>query len=433
MMPKLPHVLIAACVLLLSSLLVAAESTEAIKAHAIQLIEQGRVDDGYALLAPHVAAQPDDIQAAFVLGQAALLLNRPAEAVEHFQAILARHPDLSRVRAELGRAYAAMGDLPKARATFEQILAREPPPAVGDNIRKFMATLESRKPWNARVSLGYLYDSNVNAGPTSNSVLMFGLPFQLDTSARAQSDSGYNFMASAGYLLPLTASLALQADLQLGGTRYQRLSDFDSNSLTLSLGPTFQIGRTVLALPLLYERMEVDGDAYSEAVGFAPQLRVNVSPALSLTAAWVGQTKDYDVNAGVRNGRLWSASAGMRYQFGMTEFLQASVRQGGERTRQRALDNDSLGLSLGYFLAFGNGLSLYVAPGVTRSDYAAREFVFDRPRRDRQSSLVLNLSKEFGPRGLAAALGFNLTRNKSNLAMYDYLRKQVTLQLSMPF
>jgi len=404
-----------------------------IRVQAVRLIEQGQVRQGYDLLKPLHEANPGDIDSAFILGQAALLMNRPGEAATLFRRILAGNPNLPRVRAELGRAYTAMGDVQKALEEFQSVLSGSPPTQVGDNIRKLMAATEAPKSWNVRLSGAYLQDSNVNAGPSTNSVLMFGLPFQLSSNTRESSDHGYSFSVGAGHQLDLGRKLSLHSDAQLSTTRYASLSAFNAQILSLSTGPVLRLDSMIVSAPLLFEYVDIGQAAYSRASGIAPQLRIPVTAALSLNASLVVQAKSYYVNDGLRDGRVWSAVAGSRYTLGDADFIQATVRHTVEGTRRDYLDNHSNGINFGVYKEVARGLALYLSSGIARSDYAGQEAAYDTRRRDTQYTVVANLSKELGSGGLSAVLGFNYTRNDSNLSLYDYERKQITLQVSQAF
>lgn len=411
-------------------------NADTIRSEAVRLLEQERPDAAYRLLKPLHERDEGDIGTAFLLGQAAMLSNRPAEAVTLYQAILVRDPNLPRVRLELGRAYAALGEAEKARNEFHAVLAANPPRAVGDNIRAVIESIPSQKRWNVRLSGGYLYDSNVNAGPMNGSVLMFGLPFLLSRDSLKRSDSGYTFSLGASHQLPLDGSLALQTDVQYNRTDYTTLDQFNSDIFSLSTGPTWRQGGNIFSLPLLFENVLIGQQRFSTAVGIAPQVLLPVTGRLFVNAAMTGQAKDYHVSEGVRDGTLWSASTGARYYLGQSTFLQATYRHGEENTREEYIDNRSNGLSLAFHAALPAGFSFYLSPGATKTRYAAQEQAFDARRRDTLYTLTANLAKEFKSTGNAAvsvAIGYTYSHNDSNLTLYEYKRNQISAQISATF
>lgn len=403
------------------------------KARAVKLLDQGRSQEAYDLLKQMHESAGGDTETAFMLGQAAMKLNRPGEAAKLYEDILAKDPKLPRVRLELGRAYTAMGETQKAKDQFRSVLSESPPPAVGENILRYISSLESRRPWNLRLSAGYVYDSNVNAGPAGNTILMFGLPFQLSDAATMADDHGYTVSLGIGHQLPLLRNLLLQSDIQYNRTEYATLSAYNSDVLSISSGPTFRNDSFIVSLPVVFEHAWVNQKRYSQAVGIGPQIMVPLTPKLSVQASWTGQLKEYYVNSGMRNGHSWSTSVGTRYDLWKSGYVQASWRHTDEKTKHDYLDNQSDGVHAGLYSGLPAGCALFISSGFSLTGYDAREAAFPSPREDTQYTAVVNISKEFGTTGLSAAVGYNYTRNDSNLSLYDYKRNQVTAQLSYSY
>jgi len=428
-----------ACLLfLLAAAPLAAGAADAVPAadhaaRAAALLDGGRAREAYDLLQPLYAAGEGGEEAAFLLGQAAQALARPAEAAGVYEGMLKKNKALPRVRLELARAYAALGETGKAREQFLAVLAGSPPPLVGENINKYMASMAPRKSWSARAGLGYVWDSNINAGPEARTVLMFGAPFTLSNDSRETSGSGYTASLEGSWLRELKPGLALQADAGYSRARYEGAHGFDSDSFSASAGPTFGGRGFVLSAPLVFENLRVGHVRYNIAYGLAPQVLEPLGARLSAEGSLVLQHKKYYVGGGQRTGPVWSASAGVKYSLGSKSFARASLRHAAEGTSEDYLDNVSDGLSLGWYAGLPAGFSFYASPGFSLTRYGAAEAAYDERRRDAQYSGVLNLSKEFPAAGLSAAAGFTFTRNDSNLGLYDYVRRQLTLRFSMAF
>lgn len=432
-MPKKMLLFILTCLLTLASALqlYASEPGQAnAKAEAVKLLDQGRSQEAYDLLKQMYEKANNDTETAFMLGQAAMKLNRPGEAVRLYEEILANDPKLPRVRLELGRAYTAMGELQKAKDLFRTVLSESPPPAVGENILKYLGSLESQKPWNLRLSAGYVYDSNVNAGPTGNTILMFGLPFQLSNDSVMTGDYGYNASLGIGHQLPLLRNMLLQSDIQYNRTEYAKMREYNSDVFSISSGPTLRNDSFIVSMPLIFEHAWVNKERYSRAVGIGPQIMAPITQKLSANASWTGQLKEYFVNGGMRDGNIWSASVGARYDLWERGYLQASWRHTDEKTKYDYLDNQSNGVNAGLYSGLPAGFAFYLSSGGSKTGYDAREAAFTTPREDSQYTAVANISKEFGTTGLSAAVGYSYTRNDSSLSLYDYRRSQVTAQLS---
>jgi outer membrane protein len=148
-------------------------------------------------LAARLAGNPDFD---YVYGVAALDAGHPAQAAVALRRAIAARPDFHLARAELGRALAAMGDLAGAKREFETVRDAKGLPALARDAmgRQVIAIdqavtqvgpaappvrpakTETPQP-RTRIS-GYIensigYDTNVNAGPSSESLLIPALAF----------------------------------------------------------------------------------------------------------------------------------------------------------------------------------------------------------------------------------------------------------------
>ena len=193
-------------------------NSTALRKKAVTLLNAGKFAEAFDLLKAAQTDFPDDLDVRFLLGQAALELNQPGEAAAQFEAMLAANPNLPRVRLELARAYTAQKKFSEAREQFNQVMASNPPPAVGDNIQKFLEMIEAQRPWHARVSLSFLSDSNVNTGPGSPSVLT-GAPTSQTVTGRA--DTAWNLVGSLNHVHVVDNRLAWQSDASLNFLDYK--------------------------------------------------------------------------------------------------------------------------------------------------------------------------------------------------------------------
>ena len=150
------------------------------------------------------AAEPTDgsqdpNQILFEKGMKALRSDQLFSAIEAFQQILSNAPDLHRARLELAVAYYRALDYDKARKAAEKVL-KDPhvPPNVRVSILAFLAQVnEDQKKLDVPsrftpfVSVGTMYDSNVNIGPISDIVPYQGqLLTVLPSSAQERHRSG---------------------------------------------------------------------------------------------------------------------------------------------------------------------------------------------------------------------------------------------------
>jgi predicted Zn-dependent protease len=82
-----------------------------------------QVPDRTEFFAERVREQPENVLFRFSYGQALVNASRAAEAVDHLKIAAASRADWMVPRILLGKAYQGSGDIPAARAAFDDALA----------------------------------------------------------------------------------------------------------------------------------------------------------------------------------------------------------------------------------------------------------------------------------------------------------------------
>ena len=158
------------------------------------LLRAGRLGHAHAFLKQ---ARPENerewVERLFLLGRIEIQLGMPGRAAERFEAILARRPELTRVRLELAQAYYLTGRDDKARYHFTASLADELPSSVEAAVESFLRGIDARKRWSVSLSASMLPDTRRS---DREEVLIGGVPFRLSEDARASS--GVGALISAG-------------------------------------------------------------------------------------------------------------------------------------------------------------------------------------------------------------------------------------------
>jgi tetratricopeptide (TPR) repeat protein len=410
-------------------------SSLAVRKRAVSLMNSGKFAAAFDMLKAAQKDFPDDQDVRFLIGQCALEIKQPEVAISQFEAMLASNPDLPRVRLELARAYTASRDFDRAREQFGLVMASNPPPAVGDNVRKFLDMIEAQRSWHARASLAFVSDSNVNTGPGSNSVLGGGLT---GTGVTGRSDNAWNLIGSLNHVHVFDPHFAWQSDVSVNVLDYSEENASDLAMLSLSSGPTWSLDKYTVSAPLVYDHIDVGHNPYNWSIGLAPQLQYALNADTQFNGGFTMAWRKHDpVAAQPRNGQVYGVTAGARIRLGDKGYLQPGVRLGREQTEQDYFDNHSWGMNLGYILPLPMEMTLFAQPSVTRASYGAADPFLagtcngcDNVRRDWLYQFTVNLSKAYGKTGLSTALGYTYTRNDSNVGLYDYDRHMVTAMLT---
>lgn len=420
--------------LLTSSLLIGASIKEANK-EATQYLQTNEPSKAYTILEKEYKIGNFDNQTLFLLGTSAKVQKDYDNAIKYFELLLERDKGAHRVRLDLASAYYYKGDLKKAKELLLIVKASNPPQKVGDNIDSFLAAIEKGVPksWSISVNMGYQYDSNVNAGPDTDTVLMYNLPFTLSSDAQESSDHAIKYGINFNHIAKLD-NFAWQSSLGANVTDYRTFHNLDNKSIYLSTGPTFRDNKTTYSLPLILNTSIIghENRYYSFSKGISPQISYQLQPNLSLNASLSLQNKIYYKTQDKESNSV-TFSPSSRYFLDQSSFINFGTYLGKENSHTETSSNNSKGINLGYYKAFTQKFNIYLGISYSKTDYDGEEVAYSKSREDSSKSLSGNINYFIEPIASNISLNMSYTRNISNIEMYDYTRKIIGLSLSKSF
>ena len=169
-------------------------------------------------------------------------------AIYWYRQLLDEQPEAAAVRIELARALLSLGEEGAAAAELRRAEAVGLPREVSRAIRNASDMLWSNRPFGADLSLGLAPDTNINSATSSDTVTIFGLPFQLSDDGKANSGVGITFSADvvARQRIGETSRLIIQA---VATGRIYRDNRFNDISYSISVGPELRISPSVRLRP----------------------------------------------------------------------------------------------------------------------------------------------------------------------------------------
>ncbi len=404
---------------------------------AARALAAGRRDQAVALLAELDAAHPaleghDASQLEFLHGLVAMDAHDYGEAVRHFRRLLVREPRSVRARLEIGRAYFLNGDYGNAERQFLFARAGNLPPRVRQNVDRFLAAIRARKRFSINVAFTFASDSNRNAGPTADSVTLYGLPFQLSPTARANGGLGLAIDTSVEWAPPLTGRLKWRVAGQLRRAQYRETA-VDDMTLSASTGPHYTLLRWGFDLTANVARRwyadRVFSDSYGASIDVARVLdaRLGVDGSLAVSRMRYPQSP-------AMNGTATTGAATFLYTPGPDSMIRAGI----SLTRQSA-GNDAFAFharqfSAGYVRELGNGITLSLAATHSLIAYDAPFAAFGVTRVDRQpSAQIMLLDRRIVWHGLTPRISYAYVVNDSSISLYRFHRRRFELSLSRTF
>ena len=395
---------------------------------------EGRTTDAETMVRA-LTVDPDAevrAEARFRLATMLEALGRRQDAAVLLRRLLDEKPDAARVRIELARLLAQMGDESAARRELRQVQTGALPPDVALAVDQFATVLRSRKRLGGSFELALAPDSNINRATSAQVLDTVIAPLQLSDDARARSGLGLRASGQGYARLPLTSSLSIlpriaeQADLYRDGR-------FNDVSLSLATGLDWQADPRDRITPILSQGWRwFGGPLYSSTQSGAVNWTHAAGRRAQLSAAAVGGTTRYPRNP-LQNGALFSLSASYERAF--------SARSGGSLslsvTRQTARDPGYASVSGGPSLLGwrdSGRTTIFATVGAARLEGDAPFFLFPDRRRDwlLRGSVGATM-RRFTLFGFAPVLRATAERNISTVGLYDYRRFAVEAGITRAF
>lgn len=235
----------------------------------------------YAALPDHNPALPK-----LVLGLKQRAEGRLAEALRNLQAAEALDPANPRILLETARLYTEDNQNREARSAFARAQAADIPEETRALIGQYLGEIDKRSRWHGQIGIAYGYNSNINQSDGSVRCIL-----PLDGQCLAYQNLPdpirspvWNYSLSAGKITPIKGHHSLKTNLLAYGTHYRRkdtdaaLSDYGSQTGTLSAGYEYADAQSRLSLMPVYEHERRNRHTYYNAYGAETSWTHTINP-----------------------------------------------------------------------------------------------------------------------------------------------------------
>jgi hypothetical protein len=417
-----------------------------------QLVKAGKSRQAYELALEHRGRLEGRPGFDLYYGIAAVDAGHVSEGVLALERVLAHHPDHGRARVELARGHFLLGDNRRARRQFRRVLANDPPQAVREKVRRFLAALQARERAvrvgiSGGVEIGVGYDSNVNVAPDEERIDIYGGlgTVRLQDESRETADAVVSTAADLAVGIPLSAHWRIR----VGANARQRTAVsnelFDQDQGTARAGIGYR-GRNLSArLDLNGTRSYVGeraaglrngyfgGEPYMNLVALRGHVGYGFGNGASLSTFGQAARQRYPGQA-VRDARLLVGGVGGGYAMALPGRPRLKLTLLGGR--QKASEDSTTAEALAGKRIQGGQLGLRLHPAarwrvrarfqVRQTRYGAEHFLFQERRRDNRFRANLEGRWQCADHwSLTARLA--QSRNDSSIPLYAYDRTRALL------
>jgi outer membrane protein len=401
------------------------------------LIAEGRVTEAQ----PYLAAMEKDpalkAEAMLLRGLVAKDAQDWKAAAKNFRTVLSQKPKWTRARLELARALYNQGEQQAADYHFRLAEADKLPPDIARVVQGYRQSIRASKNWRFNLAFGVAPDTNINSSTTVSSVALQADIFGdnrllVPEESRKKTGVGQTVNTSGSARLRLSETYALDVEAAARMVNYTG-KNYDDISLMPAVGISRDFGsRTRIGLAALYSQRWYGGADAQRSIGARLRLQQVVGSSGQLQAD-ISARKTTNFLSADYSGAQYAIS--LAYDRALSKTTSASLSVFGlrEPLANSFYANTSTGaaLSLGSELPWGINGGLSVSAGRTWYDSGTEAFA---ARRDwtLQGYAYLGL-RSIRYLGFSPSIEYRLTRNASNLELYDFTRHRFEFALASYF
>lgn len=419
----------------------AAPSTQQVEVSPVQLfaVADAARDAGDIELAEQayraLATNPDLQIRSEARFRLAMMLSRQPDgktrAAVELRRILDEQPNAGRVRIELARLLAEMGDFAGARRELRQAQAAGLPEDVARLVAFYSDALRSTRRFGASLEVALAPDSNINRGAKSETLPTVLGDFTLDDDARERSGLGLALKQQAYARLELSPQTNLLVRGAASANLYQQ-NQFNDVSASVQAGPEIRLSASRLSLSGVYVQRWFGGNVYAKSSGMAANLarklgqqnELRLDGSVIYTDNLQQDAQDGRVySAGVALERSFSSQTGGALQFGA---VRQDLRDPGYASTSGSINA----------LAFRDigSMTIVVGAGYSHLEADERLALFPKRRIDDQYSVRLSsVFRQLEWRGFSPVVRVQYALNASTVEIYDYERVSSEIGISRAF
>lgn len=417
------------------------------------LLDAGKAAAAFDLLLPLESQRAGEVEYDLLLGVAALDAGHNTSAVFALERVLAVDPNNARARAEIARAYLALGETQTAKQQFETVKGQPVPEEVKRTIDQFLSAIERSEDEGRTTVKGYTEftygrDSNVNSSVSSKEIAIpafGGAIFTLAPAGVKQSDDFTTYAAGANLRMPLGDGLALVGGMSASKRMNGQWDIFDTGSWDGNLGFVLARDKDVFSLSAQAGTFYVDDKRYRDAWGLSGQWQHNYDQRTQAMAFLQYSDLAYPLPAQeiLKGGTAFKRDAtrwigGLGFAHALRDFrtvFYGSVYIGYEQPRASQIDEIGSrinGVRGGGQYKFSDEWSAFANLSYEHRGYKGVDPAFNVKRRD--GAWNAGVGAVYIPaKDWKITPQYQYTRNDSNVTTSDYKREVLSITVRRDF
>jgi hypothetical protein len=417
---------------------------DALTDRAKRLLDQKKGQEAYELLLPQEGARAGTPEFDYLLGIAALEVGENERAVFALERVLAVQPNNHLARAEIARAYYAMGERETAKREFETVRKQQIPEGAKETIDRFLSAIQAAESTQISgfLEVGGGWDTNVNSATSNNQVavpVIGGTPINLTLTSQNSTERHDAFgLVSTGVNIThkLSSEWAIVGGAAGAAKVNRNIDQFDTFTLDGNLGVRWAKDKEAITLGAQLQDFQLDWGRFRETAGLVGQWQHSFDESHQVTVFTQYAALRYPTQE-IRdaNRKILGLAYAQAFSGDAAPVMFASAYFGREDELAEGvphLGHKPVGVRLGGQVRLGAGWAAFANASYEHRKYGGPEPVFGIVREDNQSDVGGGISYVVRP-GTTLIGQFSHTENRSTVELFQFHRTVYTASIRFNF
>jgi hypothetical protein len=408
------------------------------------LLEQGKPGDAYQA-GKQSQERLGDPEFDFYFGIAAIDVGHAGEGVLALERYILTFPDNQSARLQLARGYFTLGEDARAREEFEALRALKPPADIAATIDRYLDQVRLRETRYLTSSGFYLeagigLDTNVNAGVANPNIFLPNLGNVIVGSGGTKTRDSYFTVGAGGYYShPVAPGVSLFANGLLEMRRVRTETQLSQGNYSLSGGVSFLEEKNLFRASLDTNLITIgrSNDKFRSYLGLSGEWQHQLDEQQSVSVGTqIGRLR-YAAAFAPKDANALGVSAGYRRLFAhkWQPLLTLGLNIGRENTIDSSRDDLSsrvIGARAGMSITPAAKWGVSAGLSLQRTNYQGQDAILGVTRNDTYKSVDATVTYLYS-RELSFRMEANITRNDSNIELYQFPRETLAFKARYEF
>lgn len=411
------------------------QNIDTIHQKAMEYLKDEKFQLAYDVLLESYEKNNFNNQTLFLLAKSAKDNDDIENAIRFYEELLKLNPNAHRARLDLATLYYENKEYEKSDQQFLIVKSTDIPSQVEKNIEnyKIKKQTDNQKNYSIFASLGYMRDTNVNAGPDIDTITMYDIEFTLSDDAKETSDNATTSKLGGSLYIPFESFL-LNNSLYINNVDYNKLDDYDSLSYSISTSPMLYFDEIMYMFPLSYTNVKLGSSEsyYLKNISFYPTLKKRLNPLFSYLIKLNLDDKKYE-SVPTKNGKNYGLTFGFETYNDVSTTVGFNTYVNRYDSKNEIYSYNNIGIDFSYNTLITNKLFFMGKLNYDVSTYDKIEDAFTTKKDIYNLNGNLNLIYDLEYFNSSLTFSYYNQINSSNINLYDYRKSYALISLNLRY